>query len=307
MKHVQEELELRKYLLGELSFTEQVLIEQRLFLDSEYAELHQAVEDDLVDEYLKEELGGTERERFEKYFLLLPEHGADLKIAQALNKYIATTADTDNNRKQTPVTLLSFINRRTVWLSLAIAAVTIVSPIGWLFYKSRQVVPVPPTFEAKDPSRPSEVPQASPISPNDNKVEIVDKKPDHPKNPERKPEPVLSTLMAPLLPGPATRSNGGTKQTLALTADFGEVVLQLRFGSDYQFEKYRAELLSGTRKLKDWPNLISEADEQLGTFVSVRMRANILREQTYRVRLYGVATDQQPEEPLNYSFSVDRK
>src|SRR5215813_5653673 len=91
MKHdVQQEIKLRRYLLGELPLEEQVLVEQQLFLDSEYAELQQAVKDDLIDEYLVDELRGSEREEFVNHFLLLPEHGADLRIAEALKKYLAT-------------------------------------------------------------------------------------------------------------------------------------------------------------------------------------------------------------------------
>lgn len=84
--HLKEEAELRRYLLGELTLEEQVLVEDRLFLDGEYLQLAQAVEDDLVDEYAHHDLTGGEREKFEAYFLARPEHREDLRIAQALKR-----------------------------------------------------------------------------------------------------------------------------------------------------------------------------------------------------------------------------
>ena len=60
---VEHEAELRQYLLGELTLEEQVLLEQRLFLDSEYAQLAQSVEDDLIDDYVHDDLTEAEREK----------------------------------------------------------------------------------------------------------------------------------------------------------------------------------------------------------------------------------------------------
>jgi hypothetical protein len=52
----EQETRLRQYLLGELDLKDQVLVEQRLFLENQYAELAQAVEDDLVDDYVHDDL-----------------------------------------------------------------------------------------------------------------------------------------------------------------------------------------------------------------------------------------------------------
>jgi hypothetical protein len=87
-EYLKEEAELRRYLLGELTLEEQVLVEERLFLDGEYLRLAQAVEDDLVDEYAHHDLTGDEREKFEGHFLAKPEHWEDLRIAQALRRFL---------------------------------------------------------------------------------------------------------------------------------------------------------------------------------------------------------------------------
>lgn len=58
-----------KYLLNELSASEQQAFEEKFFADQEvFAELL-AVENDLIDNYLAGELKGEERTRFERRFL----------------------------------------------------------------------------------------------------------------------------------------------------------------------------------------------------------------------------------------------
>ena len=69
----EQESQLRRYLLGELRLEEQVLIEQRLFLDRDYAELAQGVEDDLIDDYVHDDLTPVERQEFETHFLSIPQ------------------------------------------------------------------------------------------------------------------------------------------------------------------------------------------------------------------------------------------
>jgi hypothetical protein len=104
------ETKLRRYLLADLTLEEQVLVEQQLFLDSDYSELAQTVEDDLIDEYVHDDLVASEREKFESHFLNQPEHRGDLRIAEALKKYLAShravdpsliTNTTDDYRRST--------------------------------------------------------------------------------------------------------------------------------------------------------------------------------------------------------------
>jgi hypothetical protein len=87
---LKEEAKLRQYLLGELTLEEQVLVEERLFLDGEYLQLAQAVENDLVDEYAHHDLTDDEREKFERHFLAQPGHSEELRIAQALQRFLGS-------------------------------------------------------------------------------------------------------------------------------------------------------------------------------------------------------------------------
>lgn len=321
---LQHETEIRQYLLGELPLDERVLVEQRLFLDSNYAELHQAVEGDLIDEYLADELAGNEREKFESHFLDLPEHRADLKIAQALQKYLAAepgpSSETGANNPRDSFTLLSFLNKPMVWLSVTFAALILLTLLGWLAFRfTRQPANNAPQ-QAREPQsttpRPDEqrVPAPSPL--NENRVETADRgntngaggKPkSSEKPPDRRSASLHAVVSALLLPGGTARDPGSIR-TLTLYAETKQISLTLPLVFNESYEKYRAELLQGERRIEEMTNLRSQPDEKYRAIVAVSFSAERLREQSYRIKLHAVPTDQQPAEiPIIYPFTVERK
>src|ERR1044072_9466848 len=157
---VEQEAELRRYLLGQLTLEEQVLIEQRLFLDSEYAQLAQSVEDDLIDDYVRDDLTEAEREEFGTRFLK-GAYGDDISIAQALDRYLASEvqpaagqvpfitivgstklrearAITKGSHDARSVALAPMLWRRRPVLGLTLAAgvLIILSVIAWIVFQS---------------------------------------------------------------------------------------------------------------------------------------------------------------------------
>src|ERR1051326_4704977 len=73
-----------RYLLGDLPEEQQVAIEDRAFSDQEYLALVTAVENDLIDEYVRQELSATERQQFETRFLASAERRKRVQFAIAL-------------------------------------------------------------------------------------------------------------------------------------------------------------------------------------------------------------------------------
>lgn len=73
-----------RYLLGELSEEQQVEIEDRAFADQKYLASITAVENDLIDEYVRNELSPAERQRFEKQFLASAERRKRVDFARTL-------------------------------------------------------------------------------------------------------------------------------------------------------------------------------------------------------------------------------
>src|SRR5437016_8051487 len=83
---------LREYLLGKLNEAEKQVLEEQLITDDELFELLDVVEDELVEDYLDAALTADERDCFEKFFLLPPEHRRKLGFAKALKRYVAGEA-----------------------------------------------------------------------------------------------------------------------------------------------------------------------------------------------------------------------
>lgn len=82
-----EENLIRQYLLGEATEHEQEQVAERLFYEDDYAEHLLLLEDELIDEYVREALSPAERSHFEQHFLVTTKRQQKLALAQALVKY----------------------------------------------------------------------------------------------------------------------------------------------------------------------------------------------------------------------------
>jgi hypothetical protein len=72
-----------QYLLGSLSEDETDRLDELSFVDDEFAERLSAVENDLVDTYVRGELSSQKLERFDSYYLASPNRREKVKIARA--------------------------------------------------------------------------------------------------------------------------------------------------------------------------------------------------------------------------------
>lgn len=84
----EDEIALRRYLLGETSGEEQRTVELRLLSDQEYFDLLVRCEEELTDEYARGAVSFQDKERFERQFLNSPERRGNLEFAKAFNQYV---------------------------------------------------------------------------------------------------------------------------------------------------------------------------------------------------------------------------
>jgi len=84
----------RRYLLRQLTDSEQQDLELLILSDAELAEELDIAEDELIDEYLDQKLTETEREVFERDFLASPARQRKLVAAEALQRYLQTIPPT---------------------------------------------------------------------------------------------------------------------------------------------------------------------------------------------------------------------
>src|SRR5215467_14412442 len=77
-----EEEYLKRYILGRLPEPEQVKVEQRLLLDSDYVELLQIVEEELIDAYARGALSEDDRKGLEESIAMSPVLRRKLTMAR---------------------------------------------------------------------------------------------------------------------------------------------------------------------------------------------------------------------------------
>jgi hypothetical protein len=83
MKLDQRENLIRRYLLGELAEADQTALERELLTDRSKFDQVWAVENELVDSYVRGEMSNADRERFEAHYLASPLHRERVVIAES--------------------------------------------------------------------------------------------------------------------------------------------------------------------------------------------------------------------------------
>lgn len=79
---------IRQYLLGQLDEERQQDLEKRLLSEELVFDEVLATEDDLIDEYLADQLSPSERADFERHFLATPQQQQKLSFGRAFNRYL---------------------------------------------------------------------------------------------------------------------------------------------------------------------------------------------------------------------------
>lgn len=117
-----------KYLLGELSDEEGRQLEEQYFADDDLHEQLRAVEIDLIDRYVSDELSRHEREKFEKQFLSAPGRVQDVMFSKSLKAYLSMPRAAEPARRSDRIRgsgrklRLFFTPARSVMATLAVLA-----------------------------------------------------------------------------------------------------------------------------------------------------------------------------------------
>jgi len=140
---------LKQYLLGEpLAEERRHGIEERLLTDEEFCEQVEIAEDELIEQYLGEELSAAERTKFEQNFLNTTERRQKFSVARTLNRYATAKAvqletdavahDTTSTRRDSikPAGWISFWSRRPVPVYAGLAAAIVLVIAGGLLWRS---------------------------------------------------------------------------------------------------------------------------------------------------------------------------
>jgi hypothetical protein len=136
---LQDEVMLRRYLLGELTEDEEARQEERLFTEQDYFDRLLLVEDDLIDEYVSGTLSGQDKERMERRFLASPARQEKLRLATDLKRYSfenppLAVSHRYSDRLRTPedaaIRLLARYRKRAAVVALALALLIAAVGVG---------------------------------------------------------------------------------------------------------------------------------------------------------------------------------
>jgi hypothetical protein len=142
---VNSELLMARYLLGELTEEQQVEIEDRAFTDHEFMAGITSVENDLIDEYVRDQMSQSHRRRFESRFLASESRRKRVEFARALAQLLPETRVTERETRTVSATrnswrdaLAAFFDGLNPTSRFALVAATLLILLGgaWLIIQT---------------------------------------------------------------------------------------------------------------------------------------------------------------------------
>lgn len=136
-----------RYLLGELSESEQAALEEKYFTDPQVFDQVLKTESELVDGYVRGQLSNEVRERFEKSYLKHPARRERMQFASALAARLDQEVKepvTNSEQLASPVSWWQRVSaslrgqRLTLRFSLALATLLIMIGSVWVLIESRR-------------------------------------------------------------------------------------------------------------------------------------------------------------------------
>ena len=131
-----------RYLLGDLSESEELALERRFLLDDEVFERVWDIENRIVDHYVRGRLNATEKELFEQNYLASPVHRERVALARKLVEVADSSAEKRKARSGTRLSLrwwspVAVSLRRGPWRWAAIAAMLTLAVAVVLLFSER--------------------------------------------------------------------------------------------------------------------------------------------------------------------------
>jgi hypothetical protein len=333
-RQIEDESYIRRYLLGELSEEEREQIERRLLADEDYYQQVLIAEDELIYDFVCDELPEQEKTTFRRHILPVPERREDVKFAGLLRKYVrenaprvAETPTPGSGRTSWLEPFAAFFRRPAVGFSLAAAAALLlaVSLSVWTAIQNRRLrnqiaqleaqrtLPPPPPQDVQeqlaaerrrnanltDELRREQEQRAS----VERDLEVIKKQTERTTAPESPRRTSVAAVVSFLLTPGASRDSGEVKR-VSVPRDAREIRLQLDLAAD-NYPGYRAVLktVGGQKELLSRETLRARVVGGRIT-VSMNLPAKILSRGDYQIQLSGKTSAGEYEDVDTYYFRV---
>lgn len=158
-----ETIRARRYLLGAATDQESTDIEQAYFDDDAAVDRIAAVEDDLIEDYLADQLSAPDRARFERSYLAVPQHRVRVETIRRLVADASSRAATEQATDAKPAP--KRVIRYAPWLALAASLLMVASVSLWVLSPfgrpDTTTVSNQPATTPSSPTAPNQAPAAA--------------------------------------------------------------------------------------------------------------------------------------------------
>lgn len=334
-QQIEDESYIRRYLLGELSDEEREQVERRLLANEDYYQRVLVAEDELIYDFVCDELPAEEKTSFRQHVLPVPERREDVKFARALRRYVRETAphevEVPAAGGKRPVSwlapLAAFFQRPAVGFSLAVALLLALALSAWMATQNWKLRNRVAQFQA------SPTPASSPEDLNEQlalerqrvanltdellrehelraaaeqNLEAAKRQPGQTPAPGATPAPTYVTTVASILltPGVTRDETGDAVKKVPVPRGARQIPLQLDLAAN-DYPSYMAVLktVGGQKELLSRKMLRAHASGGRIT-VSLSLPAKLLSRGDYQIELSGRTSTGEYEGIDTYNFRV---
>lgn len=141
----EDQIIIRRYLLGELDEQDRRQLEERLMTDDAFFDQVMITEEELAEEFADGSLVGTERKQAEQIFLSTSEGRQQINFNLALNRYISESISQSDANQTSPtpfvkpgrITFTDILRNQMPLVAMALAAMVLLAALSaWLVIRS---------------------------------------------------------------------------------------------------------------------------------------------------------------------------
>jgi hypothetical protein len=293
-----------EYLLGELPEQEAAEFEELCFVDDELFEETSALENDLIDSFVRGELSEAERRQFEKGYLVSPARWANVEFSRALAEHLSTLkAEKITSEREAGPAFLSFQRwprLRRSRLAWAAAALIALAALSWTIIVNRRL------HQEIDSMRAQQTEFQNRVQDLNQQIASLDSRLHEIGSGEVQHEiPDTTILSLALVPGINRSPTDASKLVIAPVAPLVQLKLYMEH-DDYPSYRVSVETADG-QQIWQKNSLKSQAGQHGSKAITVKIPSSILQSSDYLVKLDGLAANGKFEETEDYRFQVIRR
>ncbi len=285
-----ESVRARRYLLGETTDDEAVVIEQEYFEREDAVDRISAAEDELIEEYLDGRLALADRDRFERVYMSVPHRARRVETVRRLIRHAARPGELP--RGQVVVFPQRRVPGRVKWIALAASLLLVAALARWALAPDRIEAPrVARTSPPAAPSVPAPTPPATVTPPASTDPA--------PRTPLEVPSVFAVTL------SPVSVRSGADGPNVVVPAGTDTIAIRLEGEADgRELTPHEASIrtVAGSDVWKG--RVITERRAAPGTIARVNVPASRLPADDYVVTLFGTGRDGAAQEWAQYVLRI---